>query len=99
MKSGVYRIRNVVNGKCYVGSAANIKCRWSIHLGCLKADKHSRKFQNAWNKYGVGNFEFLIIEYCILENLVTREQHWIDFYDSFRKGYNTRPRAKNKRKN
>ena len=29
--SGIYQIRNLVNGKRYVGSAVNLRARWRQH--------------------------------------------------------------------
>jgi len=54
MASGIYQIKNTLNGKFYVGSAVNIKQRWSTHISSLnKNNHHSGHLQNAWNKYGV----------------------------------------------
>ena len=93
MKSGVYQIRNIANGKCYVGSSNNISQRWCVHKGRIKNKIHSRKLQNAFNKYGWENFEFHILEHCAPEERAQREQHWIDKLDSFKNGYNTRKTA------
>lgn len=49
--SGIYQIINLVNGKCYVGSAVNIKKRCYYHLRSCRLNKHhSKKLQRAWNK-------------------------------------------------
>ena len=93
MKSGVYRILNIVTGKCYVGSATHIAGRWNKHRKRIKEKTHSRKLQNALNKYGADNFEFSVLEYCEPEECVVREQYWIDFLDSYKNGYNSRPFA------
>lgn len=93
MKSGVYRILNTINGKCYIGSAVNIVNRWCEHRKGIKAKSHSQKLQNAFNKYGEDNFVFSIIERCAVEELLSREQYWIDHLDSYKNGYNTRPKA------
>ena len=95
MKSGVYQIRNIANGKCYVGSAKRIASRWRDHKKGMIEKTHSRKLQNALNKYGDENFEFHILEYCLPEHMIEREQYWIDFLDSYRNGYNSRKNAKN----
>lgn len=29
MKSGIYKIKNLINGKIYIGSTKNIKERWA----------------------------------------------------------------------
>lgn len=89
--SGIYEIRNLVNGKTYVGQSINIKSRKSVHLVNLRYNRHhSKHLQNAWNKYGESNFEFGILEECSIEKLTEREQHWIDtkkaYHDEF--GYN-----------
>lgn len=42
--TGVYRIRNIKNGKLYIGSAAiNIDKRWSTHYVQLRGDYHPIK--------------------------------------------------------
>jgi group I intron endonuclease len=82
MATGVYQIRNLVNGKRYIGSAANKRGfdqRWSIHRTLLLQGKHhSSKLQNAWNKYGVASFAFEILEECQISKCIEREQHYLD---------------------
>jgi len=90
-QSGIYQIRNIVNGKVYVGSAVNIKTRWVKHRSRLSmGSHHSINLQRAWNKYGKDAFAFEVLEEikdCNL--LVSSEQSWIDRYGSFgTKGYN-----------
>lgn len=93
--SGIYSITNTVNGKRYVGSAVNLRCRWNQHRSDLSLRRHkSPKLQAAWNKYGSVSFEFAVIE--LVENkalLITREQAWIDALGVVASGYNTRPVA------
>ena len=96
MKTGIYKITNLVNSKFYIGSAVNIISRWSKHKSKLNLNKHhSPKLQNSWNKYGVDNFKFEIIEECDKEKLIEREQYYIDLYVSFNVGYNCTPKAGN----
>lgn len=95
-KSGVYAIICMITLKVYIGSAMNFRKRWKTHQWQLKKGKHhSPKLQRAWDKYGTENFQFEIIEECSIENLLTKEQIWIDFYDAFKNGYNCRPKAEN----
>lgn len=48
--SGVYAIRHLLSGKCYVGSAKNMRRRWGRHRADLVAGSHhSVKLQRAWN--------------------------------------------------
>jgi group I intron endonuclease len=56
----IYNIVNRLNGKFYIGSTENLRRRISRHLLLLrKGTHHSRYLQNAWNKYGEDNFEFI----------------------------------------
>lgn len=76
----IYQIRHIESGKVYVGSAAEPRKRYAIHLTLLRKGRHhSRYLQNAWNKYGEDAFVFEIIEPVLfVEDLITREQYWID---------------------
>ncbi len=81
---GIYRILNVTNGKCYVGSSVNINQRWTKHKSLLRHNKHDNsKLQNAWNKYGENNFAFEVMEECPEDELLTREQYYIDNINNF----------------
>ena len=80
MKSGIYQIMNTVNGKRYIGSAMNFHIRWKRHLNYLNKNKHhSIKLQRAWNKYGEDAFEFIILLKCAKEELIIKEQSFIDW--------------------
>lgn len=51
MKSGIYKITNLVNGKFLVGSSINIQRRWKEHVWRLNKGKPARtrrehKFEN-----------------------------------------------------
>lgn len=84
MEAGVYLISNNVNGKCYVGSSIHLTQRRKEHFSKLMHNKHGNAhLQNAYNKYGREAFEFEILETLsiddnIKENLLKREQFWID---------------------
>jgi group I intron endonuclease len=96
--SGIYMIKNKLNNKCYIGSSINIYNRWKGHIKQLKRNKHNKYFQNAWNKYGEENFEFIIIEVVKnLNKLIVKEQYWMDYYKCYNRkfGYNAKPNAKN----
>ena len=102
--TGVYSITfsNSKSNKFYIGSASNskkgrgFKNRWNNHLSDLKLKKHdSKKLQNACNKYGIENIIFSILMECLKEQCLKEEQKFIDKYDSFNNGYNSRPVASN----
>ena len=88
---GVYLIRNIKNGKVYVGQTNNLKLRKQNHFADLKANIHHNKhLQSAWNKYGKENFEFEVLEECSLDKLNEVELYWIKYYESYNRrfGYN-----------
>jgi len=99
LKTGVYLIHNCVRGKNYVGSAAiSIKARLGNHISCLRGGYHGNDYlQNSWKKYGEAAFEFYVLELCLPEMCIEREQYWIDYYEASddRMGYNISPTAGN----
>lgn len=59
----IYQIVNKIDGKFYLGSAKNLTRRKARHLKLLRRGQHhSRYLQNAWNKYGEENFEFVVLQ-------------------------------------
>jgi group I intron endonuclease len=77
--SGIYEIRNLRNGKRYVGSAVRLMQRWAAHRSLLKkGTHHSDHLQKSWNLYGSESFEFSVLEYCRRDSLIEREQFHID---------------------
>lgn len=91
--SGIYRIRNLKNGKCYVGSASYLVQRKYRHFSSLEKNCHDNEhLQSAYNKYGKENFVFEILIYCDKESLLTLEALFIKGYCSYKReyGYNKR---------
>jgi group I intron endonuclease len=79
MTSGVYAIVNKENGKRYIGSSTCIERRWKEHRRNLRYNKHHSSYlQNAWNKYGEHNFDFVVIQECSIESLLIYEQFYLD---------------------
>lgn len=71
MESGIYQIKNSINNNIYIGSSVNIRTRFKTHLNLLKKNKHENlKLQNAVNKYGLENFEFIKLIGVILNKIV-----------------------------
>lgn len=76
---GVYKIENTRNGKIYVGSSVNIENRRSAHLSLLARGVHkNRILQNSYNKYGPEAFTFSVLEECLVDDLISREQYYAD---------------------
>lgn len=76
----IYKTKNLINGKFYIGKDAKNK---KTYLGSGKL------LQHAIQKYGKENFKKEILEYCIdLKHLDEREVYWINKYNAIEKGYN-----------
>jgi len=95
-KSGIYQWRNIINGKIYVGSAQDMNHRKNDHVAKLRHNKHcNKKLQSGFNKYGMENFVFEILEVVNdLSELTKREQAFIDLLNPF---YNLRRIAESNR--
>ncbi len=80
VKSGIYKIENVINGKIYIGSATSLMKRLGQHKNQLRQQKHPNiKLQRSWNKYGEAAFVFAPVEMVVDKSLlIAREQHWLD---------------------
>lgn len=77
-KSGIYHI--IINGTehHYIGSAKDLRKRLNAHRTALNRKKHENfKLQNCYNKYGLNNFEFEILEFCEIASLLKREAYFI----------------------
>jgi hypothetical protein len=86
MESCVYKITNLLNNHCYIGSCKNSRIRWNNHKSTLGRDiHHSPHLQNAWNKYSKENFSFQILEYCDYSKILERENYYIQ---EFKPEYN-----------
>lgn len=78
-QSGIYEIRNILNGKTYVGSTINFKQRHSQHFRQLARDAHPNvHLQRAYNKYGKDVFQFNKLLHCAQKDLTVLEQTMMD---------------------
>jgi len=78
---GIYQIRNIINGKVYIGSSNDIiNKRWKAHKFGLRRNSHyNRHLQRAWNKYGENAFSFEIVEKVEQRlDLIMKEQWYLD---------------------
>ncbi len=91
MGCGIYQIKNKSNQKVYIGSSINIKNRLYKHLWLLKKNKHDNiHLQNSFNEYGEDCFEFSLVENCEYDELISRENYYINAFSSCNNdfGYN-----------
>ena len=90
MTCGIYVIKNVEDGKLYVGKSINIEKRWKEHVRSLIAGNHRNNYlQHVYNLLGLEIFEHKIIEECEKENLNERELFYVlKFKSKVPNGYN-----------
>jgi len=84
IRSGIYCIENMVNGKKYIGQGVNAKRRMSAkHTNCVI-------LQNSIEKYGRKSFKRYVILYCEIFELNRLETECIKIYHSLADewGYN-----------
>ncbi|NDJ20973.1 GIY-YIG nuclease family protein [Nostoc sp. B(2019)] len=90
--SGVYVIKNTVNGKIYVGSAVRFRNRWQQHKEDLNSERHDNTYLlRAWKKYGAPAFVVDVLEVVEdKQHLIAREQYWLDKLKAYERntGYN-----------
>lgn len=84
----IYKITNTINGKMYIGKTElTIEKRFQQHCKDSQRDKMSnRPLYKAMRKYGVEFFSIEEIEET--DSPEEREIYWIEFYGTFKNGYN-----------
>jgi len=77
--SGVYALRDQVNGVVYVGASRNIDTRWSFHRSTFRRHLANPRLQAAWDS---GRIEFIVLEETVPEVAVLNmaEQRWIEHF-------------------
>ena len=87
----IYLFHNLINNKCYVGKTVDVDRRYHEHI----RGKNDSYLHRALLKYGVENFDFLILEHITCDNyeelnekLNELEISYIKKYQSYEKGYN-----------
>ena len=86
----IYKIWNEENDKLYIGqTSVGIKTRWSSHLKNYLTN--NAVIYRAMRKYGAGIFHIEQIEECDNSILDEREKYWIEYYNSYKNGYNSTP--------
>lgn len=86
--SGVYLIKNKLNGKGYVGSSSNIIKRWSTHKSPSTWVNIKSDLYKDFQEYGLENFDFIILEKCDVSELRMKERFYMESLGTIEKGYN-----------
>lgn len=86
----IYKITNKLNGKAYIGKTLNnVETRWQEHIReSNKERSFERPLYRAIRKYGVKNFTLEILEEVSEDVVNEKEVFWINYYDTYQKGYN-----------
>lgn len=90
---GIYCFRNVINQKCYIGQAVNLRNRFKQHIFNFKNMRYDNPLYKAFSKYGLEQFEYLVLEYVEMQDNIKTildelEKKYISEYNSYKQGYN-----------
>lgn len=89
----IYGYKNIINSKWYIGKSEskNKNRRHNEHVKHVN-NNVSSQFYNAVRKYGWDKFErHIFVECDTKESLTQKEKEFIQFYNSYKKGYNATP--------
>lgn len=87
--SYIYKVTNDVNEKIYIGKTSrDVSTRWEEHCKQYNQDTFNRPLYCAMKKYGIEHFTMELVEECEDSIASSREQFWIDAYNSYYNGYN-----------
>ena len=98
-KMGIYRVRNLVNGKMFIGRGLNVNGKLnSIKFQLEHGSFVVHELQNEYNEFGAKNFIFEVIDYLEPKeepgydysgDLKVLEEMWLEKLQPYeRKGYN-----------
>ena len=79
-KIGIYRWINKINGNTYIGSSVNISVRMYTYYSLRSLAKSNRLIDRALLKYGFSNFASEILEYTDKNNVLEKEQYYMDLF-------------------
>jgi len=90
-KSYIYKIKNNINNKIYVGCTTKpIEQRFVEHIQRSKNNKFNKtKLYYSFKKYGIENFSIELIEECDEKLMFIREIEYIKEFNSYNNGLNS----------
>ncbi len=90
----IYYIKNKLTNKYYIGQTlrVDIHDRWRQHINNMRSSKGCPILRQAFQKYGLDNFEFKVIIICFDDDRLDYEKYYITKYNSIAPdGYNILP--------
>jgi len=81
--AGVYMIKNLITGERYIGQSIKPYGRRVQHFSNLSYNTNqisNPQLQEAMKQYGKTYFVFGVLEHCDKEELLAKEQYYIDLY-------------------
>ena len=90
MKTLIYKITNLINGKCYIGQTCQgLARRKGEHVYRANLGERDHKLYLAIRKYGLSNFRMEPVFYVFEETQLDEfEKLFIEQHNSFNRGYN-----------
>lgn len=90
-KSGIFAIKNIPNGKMYIGKSEDLrKAKSQYFIQLRRGDFPNKLLQEDFKLFNEDEFEFQCLEYCPPEELDSRKDFYINFYGTYTEevGYN-----------
>lgn len=78
MDSGIYQI-SFDNGSYYIGKSENISKRWQTHRKNFQQGTHTKKMQEAYNRYGVPEYSVMLLvhpDHVDIYESILIARHW-----------------------
>ena len=88
--SGIYKITNCEDKRCYIGRSTSVRKRLQEHIKSSIGIENiaSQRVHEVMREKGLWNFRFELLEQCPKDQLGEREKYYIEFFDSQSYGYN-----------
>lgn len=88
--SGIYKITNCEDKRCYIGRSTSVRKRLQEHIKSAIGIENiaSQRVHEIMREKGLWNFRFELLEECPKDQLGEREKYYIEFFDSQSYGYN-----------
>ena len=87
LPTGIFQIKNQINGKVFIGSSTNLNAIFNRHRFQLKMKSHKNAtLQKEWNQYGPEAYSFDVLETLkpeavpsekLAETLLALEEKWL----------------------